>query len=89
MTFYEDPVIEPKIANFDPIVEAANENGATDEVPKVKEVPRAREIQPNLSQATTDALSVLADTAIATSDHIPPNNPPNSFPDLVTVLLRL
>ena len=40
-------------------------DGATNEIPKVKEVPRAKEIQPNLSQATTDALSVLADTAIA------------------------
>ena len=51
---------------------------------KWKKVPKAKEIQPNLSQATTDALSVLADTAIATSDHTLPNNPPKSLPDLVT-----
>ena len=53
-------------------------------MPKVKKVPKAKEIQPNLSQAITDALSVLADPAIATSDHTPPNNPPNSLPNLVT-----
>ena len=84
MTFHEDPVVEPKRAKLDPIMEAAGKNGATDEIKRMKEVPRAKEIQSNLSQATTDALSVLADTAIATSDHIPPNNPPNSFPDIVT-----
>ena len=65
-------------------MEAASGNDETDEIPKVKGVPRAKEIQPNLSQATTDALSVLADTAIATSDQTLPNNPPNSFLDLVT-----
>ena len=76
--------LNQKAAKLDPIVEAASENDATDKIPKVKEVPRAKEIQPNLSQATIDALSVLADTTIATSDHTPPNNPPNSFPDIVT-----
>ena len=77
VTFHDDTVVEPKRAKLDPTVETAGGNDITD-------VLRAKEIQPNLSQAIIDALSVLADTAIATSDHTPPNNPPNSFPDLVT-----
>ena len=82
VTFHEDTFVEPKRAKLDPIVETGDGDNATDKIPKVKEVPRAKEIQPNLSQATTDALSVLADTSIAI--HTPPNNPPNSLPDLIT-----
>ena len=82
MTFYEDTAVEPKRAKLDSTVEAAGKDDVTNEIPEVEKVPRAKEIQPNLSQATTDALSVLADTAIAI--HTPSNNPPNSLPDLVT-----
>ena len=51
-----------------------------------KDVPRCRrKFQP---ESVTDihrcTLSVLADTAIATSDHIPLNNLPNALPDRVT-----
>ena len=84
MTFHDDTVVAPKRFKLDPIVEAASKNDATDEIPKVKKVPRAKEIQPILSQETTDALSVLADTAIATFNNTLLNNPPNSFPDVAT-----
>ena len=84
LTFQDSTVVEPKRAKLDTAVQTTNKDDATDEIPKVKEVPRAKEIQPNLSQATTDTLSVLADRVIAISDHTPPNNPPHSLPDLFT-----
>ena len=82
VTFYEDTIVEPKRAKLDPVVESGDGDSTT--VPKVKEVPRAKEIQPSLSHKPTNSLSVLADTAIATSNHTPSNDPPNSLPDLVT-----
>ena len=42
------------------------------------------EIQPNLSQTSTDALSALADAALTTYNITLPNNPQKSLPDLVT-----
>ena len=52
VTFHDDTVVEPKRAKLDSIVKAAGKDDITNEVPK-KEVPRVKEIQPNLSQATT------------------------------------
>ena len=49
----------------------------------VQKVPRAKEIQTNLSQTPTDALLVLADTALTTSYITQSNNPPKSLADLV------
>ena len=61
---------------------------ATEEVPEAQKVPKAKKIQPNLSQELTDSLSVLADTPLATSNVTQPNTQPNdpqkSLPDLVT-----
>ena len=64
-------------------METASKDEATNEIPKVKKVPRTTEFQPNVSQVT-DALSVLAVTALTTSHITQPNNPPKSLPDLVT-----
>ena len=86
VTLYEDTVMEPKRAKLDPTVKTGSENNETEEIPKVKEVPGRKELQPNLSHEPTDSFTVLADTGIATSDHITPNNPPNALPDLVQSL---
>ena len=77
VTFHEDTVVEPKRAKLEPIV-VTDDHDATDEIPKVKELPIAQEIQPNLSQSPTNKLSVLADTTIATSDHT--HQLPSKFP---------
>ena len=66
VTFYDDALVEPKRAKLDSTVEAAGKDDVTGDIPEVQKVPRAKEIQPNLSQATTDALAILVDTAIAT-----------------------
>ena len=84
MTFTDDAVIETKRPRLDSTVKTDNGEDAKDEVPEVHKVPRAKEIQPNLSQTPTDALSVLADTALTTSHITQPNNPLKSLPDLVT-----
>ena len=59
-----------------------------DAIPEVQKVPKAKEVQPNLSQEPKDSLSVLADAALATSNatkpNTQPNDPPKSLPDLVT-----
>ena len=60
-------------------METEEKDDTKDAVTEVQKVPRAKEIQPNLSQATTDSLSVLADAALATSDATPPKYP-TKFP---------
>ena len=59
------------------------EGTVTNEKPTYKEIPEAKDILPKLSQAQTDALSILADTVIATSSNITPSKPPKFLPDLV------
>ena len=49
VTFHADMVVEPKRAKLNSTVETTNKDDATDEIPNVKEVPRAKEIHPNLS----------------------------------------
>ena len=83
VTFADDTDIETKRPRLDSTVETEEKDDTKDAVTEVHKVPRAKEIQPNLSQVTTDSLSVLADTALATSNAKQPNIPPNSLPDLV------
>ena len=61
-------------------MENEDKDEAKDGVTEAHKVPR--EIQPNLSQATKDSLSGLADAVFATSNATQSNIPPNSFPDL-------
>ena len=84
VTFHDDTIVEPKRAKLDSNVETSGKDDATNEIPKVKKVPGSKEIQSNLSQATTNTLSVLANIAITTSNHTLPNHPPKFFPDLIT-----
>ena len=64
----------------------------TDEVPEVQKTPKAKEVQPNLSQESPDSFPLLADTAEYTSDATLPNTQPSnspgiplkSLPDLIT-----
>ena len=75
--------METKRPRLDSTVENEEKDDTKDAVTEAQKVSRAKEIQPNLSQATTDSLSVLADTALATSNATQPNIPPNSLSDLV------
>ena len=49
MTFHDDTVVKPKRAKLESTVETASKYDATNEMPKVKKVPRTKEFQPNLS----------------------------------------
>ena len=56
----------------------------TNAVNETQKVPRAKEIHLiDLSKATTDSLTVLADATLGTSNSTQSNIPPNSLPDLV------
>ena len=46
VTLHADMVVEPKRAKLNSTVETTIKDDATDEIPKVKEVPREKEIQP-------------------------------------------
>ena len=56
VTFLDDTVIETKRPRLDSTVKTEDKEGAKNEVPEVQKVLRAKEIQPNLSQTSTDAL---------------------------------
>ena len=84
VTFADDTDIETKTPRLDSTVKNKEKDDTKDAVTEAQKVPRAKEIQPNLSQATTDSLSVLVDAALATSNATLPNIPPNSLSDLVT-----
>ena len=75
MTFTDDAVIETKRPRLDSTVKTEDKDDAKDEVPEVQKVPRAKKIQPNLPHTPMDALSVVADAALTTSNTIQPNNP--------------
>ena len=66
VTFTDDPGRETKRPRLDSTVENEEKDDDKDNrdaVTEVHKVPRAKEIQPNLSQATRDSLSVLPDAA--------------------------
>ena len=87
VTFADDADSQTKRPRLDSTVENEDKDegqGGTNAVNEVQKVPSAKEIQPiNLSQATTDFPTVLADAALATSTATQSNIPPNSLPDLV------
>ena len=66
VTFTDDTDIETKRPRLDSTVETEGKDDAKDGVAEAQKVPRAKEIQPNLSQATRDSLSLLADAPLAT-----------------------
>ena len=79
VTFADDTDIETKRPRLDSTVETEEKDDTKDAVTEAQKVPRAKEIQPNLSQATTDSLSMLADAALVTSDATPPIIPQIPF----------
>ena len=54
VTFTDDAVVETKRPRLDSTVKTEDKDDAKDEVPEVQKVPRAKEIQSNLSQTSTD-----------------------------------
>ena len=73
--FHDDTMVELKRAKLDPTVTTTDKDDATNEVPEVQKVPRAKEIQSILSQTPTDVLSMIADTNLTTSHITQPNKP--------------
>lgn len=53
----------------------------TEEESKVKKVPGAKEVQPNMSQKPTDTLAV---EAVPNATDTQPSDPPKSLPGLVS-----
>ena len=84
VTFLDDVLIETKKPRLASTMITEDREDVKHEILEVQKVPKAKEIQPNLSQTSTDALLVLDDTALSTSHITQPYNPPKSLPDLVT-----
>ena len=83
VAFTDETDRETKKPRLDSTVENGDKDEAKDAITEAQKVPRAKEIQPNLSQATTDSLSVLADETLSTSNATQPNIPPHSLSDHV------
>ena len=87
VTFADDSHRQTKRLRLDSTVENEDKDDGKEDTNALNEmhkVARAKEIQPiDLSKATTDSLTVLADAALATSNVMQSNIPSNSLPDLV------
>ena len=58
VTFTDDAVVKTKRPRLDPTVNTKEKDDAKGEIPEVQKVPRAKEIQPNLSHTNRCPLSI-------------------------------